>query len=940
MKRWISGAMAFIMTLTCAQGGLALATEAGEAEMVNAQVEEAAVAVAEAPEEVVYADVLEAEAQSDPIEQEATLGEDTPETPEGEQSGPEAIAETPAPRYARIAGDAPVLDAPDGEIIATASEGVVLALEDGEEWAKVALYTERGVLTGFVAAGDLRTLDADEALAYLDRVAENAAVALYNDDINTPLELVTCVFPEVAETTDAAAEEPAAAPEAEETTGAETAPENTEENTDPETPAEPEAESEAKPEAEPAIEAEATPEPEAGSEPDAEPVNEVEPEATAEPEPEVEIVAAPMFEAETAAADQAEPVAEVMALEAAEEAVEIAETEDESAKAAAAASMSVNMTSCTLGLKESFSGLAVSGASGVTWSTSDKKIVKVDASTGVIKGVKKGTATVTATAADGNSVSVKVTVVKAPKKIKFSAKKLNMSAGGMSVPLTVKLTAGSASAGITYTSSNEKVVTVDSNGLATSHTTGSAVITATTYNKKKATLKVNVYAAPTRVEMPETYALAVDQRSTLGIQPWADGTPTVAGLTFTVSSNSPNPDCVTVDSANGVVVGVKKGTAYITAVTHNGLTCGPCTVTVTTEAKSLKLPAKLTIGLKEARAQIPCTLTTASGDAAGAEITWSSSNAKVVKVDPATGAIMGMKKGSATIVAKTSTGLKAKCKVTVKKAPGKVTIQPASSTVSVGKTVQFNVKLPKGTAGACTYATSDPGVVVISDSGLAKGVGAGKASVTVTTYNGKTASATITVTGGASVGSSGGSSDTGATDTSTTDTSTKAEVDVPASMEKLGIASYQNVYSADMSNEEKLEYVIYHAQTQLGMPYIYGKGYKTAHPDGFDCSGFVYWCFYKLGIQLGNSAYKQGYDNHYTKISDIEDLRRGDVVCFNTSSDSDLSDHTGIYLGNGYFIHASSGKSKRKVVVQRMYNDSISSDYYKRNFSWGRRILN
>ena len=61
-------------------------------------------------------------------------------------------------------------------------------------------------------------------------------------------------------------------------------------------------------------------------------------------------------------------------------------------------------------------------------------------------------------------------------------------------------------------------------------------------------------------------------------------------------------------------------------------------------------------------------------------------------------------------------------------------------------------------------------------------------------------------------------------------------------------------------------------------------------------------------------------------------LKRGDVVCFNTSSDSDLSDHTGIYLGNGYFIHASSGG--HKVVVS-----NIASGYYNRVFSWGRRVL-
>ena len=56
------------------------------------------------------------------------------------------------------------------------------------------------------------------------------------------------------------------------------------------------------------------------------------------------------------------------------------------------------------------------------------------------------------------------------------------------------------------------------------------------------------------------------------------------------------------------------------------------------------------------------------------------------------------------------------------------------------------------------------------------------------------------------------------------------------------------------------------------------------------------------------------------------------MVCFDTVSDSDACDHTGIYLGNGYFIHASS--AAKKVILS-----SLSSGYYKRTFSWGRRVF-
>ena len=75
----------------------------------------------------------------------------------------------------------------------------------------------------------------------------------------------------------------------------------------------------------------------------------------------------------------------------------------------------------------------------------------------------------------------------------------------------------------------------------------------------------------------------------------------------------------------------------------------------------------------------------------------------------------------------------------------------------------------------------------------------------------------------------------------------------------------------------------------------------------------------------------QGY-NSGTKIEGLDNLQRGDIVCMNTVSDSDLSDHVGIYLGNKKMIHASSGAGE--VIIS-----DLSEGYYNRVFSWGRRVL-
>ena len=143
-----------------------------------------------------------------------------------------------------------------------------------------------------------------------------------------------------------------------------------------------------------------------------------------------------------------------------------------------------------------------------------------------------------------------------------------------------------------------------------------------------------------------------------------------------------------------------------------------------------------------------------------------------------------------------------------------------------------------------------------------------------------------------------------------------------------GLESTTSSYNSGMSNAQKLEHVIYVAQNQLGKKYVFGAtGTAT-----FDCSGLTQYCFKQIGVTLKRTAYAEGYNDERPKISGVSSLRRGDLVFFNTVSDGDLCDHTGIYLGSSMFIHASSGAGK--VIVS-----NLSSGYYNRVFSWGRRVL-
>ncbi|MBO5372603.1 MAG: Ig-like domain-containing protein [Lachnospiraceae bacterium] len=155
----------------------------------------------------------------------------------------------------------------------------------------------------------------------------------------------------------------------------------------------------------------------------------------------------------------------------------------------------LNISKATIGVKEKVKLAATVTGKGkdqaVTWNSNKPNIVKVDAK-GNIQGKKTGTATITATV-DGKSVTCKITVKAAPKKITVKAGKTTLKKGKTTQIKVKKYTpAKAASYKLTFKSSNKKVATVSATGKVTAKKKGTAKITVTTYNKKKATIKIRV----------------------------------------------------------------------------------------------------------------------------------------------------------------------------------------------------------------------------------------------------------------------------------------------------------------------------------------------------------------------------------------------------------------------------------------------------------------
>lgn len=90
----------------------------------------------------------------------------------------------------------------------------------------------------------------------------------------------------------------------------------------------------------------------------------------------------------------------------------------------------------------------------------------------------------------------------------------------------------------------------------------------------------------------------------------------------------------------------------------------------------------------------------------------------------------------------------------------------------------------------------------------------------------------------------------------------------------------------------------------VGVPYKWG---GTDLRSGVDCSAFMQKIFGKIGEKLPRTAREQV--NVGEQIRRLEDLQPGDRLYF-WSSKRNMVGHTGVYLGNGYFCHASYSNGK------------------------------
>ncbi len=375
----------------------------------------------------------------------------------------------------------------------------------------------------------------------------------------------------------------------------------------------------------------------------------------------------------------------------------------------------------------------------VLWESSDSAVVAVDIS-GNVTGVNDGKATVSAKSIDGKyTASCEVTVSSVVSGVVLDKETLAIEVGDNFALNATVLPEGIANNGVTWFSSVETVATVSDKGIVTAVGNGITSIGVKTVDGEFSAFCTVTVTTPVKGITLQDSSVKINKGVTITLQHTVNP---IDASDKSVTWSSSDTNVATV--LNGKVTAVGAGSATITVTSTNGCTAS-CIVTVTSAVSGVTVNHSvltLNVGVSE---KLVAMIIPADADVQ--DVTWSSDNTSVARVDRLTGIVEARASGKAVITVTTDDGgFTASCEVTVIKPITNLTFDKESYTINKGETVTPIVnKIPiDADFEVLTYTCSDETIATV-ENGVVTGVGHGSVTITATSMYGATASCTVNV---------------------------------------------------------------------------------------------------------------------------------------------------------------------------------------------------
>ena len=334
---------------------------------------------------------------------------------------------------------------------------------------------------------------------------------------------------------------------------------------------------------------------------------------------------------------------------------------------------------------------------GIKWTSSNNDIAVVDEN-GFVTGISNGDVTITATTENGKTATWNVTVISTPLSIGLDKENVTLDISTNKTyqfKATIYPSTANTDIGLTWSSSDNSVATVNKDGVVTGVKNGTTVIKVVTENQKATSASVTVQTSPVSISISPSSATIDLSAENKSVQLKATISPNTTNIKDKITWTSTNNNIATVDS-NGLVRGYANGTVTITATTANGKST-KATITVQTSPTSITLSTNKIVLEKYTNKNYQLKVIVRPTNAnVYTNVSWTSSNNGIVTVN-GNGYVTAIGNGTATITATTGNGLSAQCTVVVETKVQRITASPNSAAIKVGDT--FTSKI--------TYSPSD-----------------------------------------------------------------------------------------------------------------------------------------------------------------------------------------------------------------------------------------
>ncbi len=384
----------------------------------------------------------------------------------------------------------------------------------------------------------------------------------------------------------------------------------------------------------------------------------------------------------------------------------------------------------------------------LNWVSSNSKVATVG-SDGTVTPVAPGVAVITVRTTDGSNLQAtcNVTIVADA----AGAVTVNPATVTLEVDQTYKLTAtispATAPQAVLWSSSNQSVAIVSSDGLVKAIGDGSAIITATAADGSGISGSCIVEVLPVKVEEiilnVRSLEMSVGDSSQLSATVKPDN-----AKVKDIDWFSSNENVVTVDDT-GLVTAMGLGTASIIAKAFDGSEVWTaCSVNVNFAAVTSLTLDHTTLTIAQSDSPVRLIATVEPDYASQKTLNWTSDNNQVATVS-ADGTVTPVAPGMAVITARTTDGsnLQATCNVTVvRDAAGEVVINPATLILEINQSYRLTASVSPSTAPQeVIWASSDMLVATVGADGTVNAISDGTAVITATTADGSGVSSSCVV---------------------------------------------------------------------------------------------------------------------------------------------------------------------------------------------------